>query len=148
MLLLSLFKFVEAVILLLPSGYYYYLLLYCKVSRPTIISIALLRQQSNYYLYFNYILYFKFNINRPVHGTYNNVLNFLNISLLSDRRTLLLSKFLQKLILGLIDCPEILSLIRFKINHHNSRDHLSLLSIIVNFVSYSFQFVTLSFNVL
>jgi len=65
---------------------------------------------------------FKFNINRPIHGTYDNVLNFLNISLLSDRHTLLLSKFLQKLILGSIDYPEILSLIRFKINHHNSRD--------------------------
>jgi hypothetical protein len=65
---------------------------------------------------------FKFNINRPIHGTYNNVLNFLNVSLLSDSRTLLLSKFLLKLILGSIDCPEILSLIRFKINYLNSRD--------------------------
>jgi len=36
--------------------------------------------------------------------------------------TLLLSKCLQKLILGSIDCPEILSLIRFKINYLNTRD--------------------------
>jgi len=47
---------------------------------------------------------FKFNMDRPIHGTYNNVLNCLNNSPLSDRRTLLLSKFLQKLILGSIDC--------------------------------------------
>lgn len=65
---------------------------------------------------------FKFNITRPIHGSYINVLNFLNISLLSDRRSLLLSKYLQKLILGSIDCPEILSLIRFKINSLNTRD--------------------------
>jgi hypothetical protein len=31
-------------------------------------------------------------------------------------------KFLQNLILGSIDCPEILSLIRFKINYHNPSD--------------------------
>jgi len=63
---------------------------------------------------------FTFNINRPLHGTYINVLNFFNISLLSDHRSLLLSKYLQKLILGLIDCHEILSLIRFKINSLNT----------------------------
>jgi len=71
---------------------------------------------------FLHFISLKFNINRPIHGTYINVLNFLNISLLSDRRTLLLSKFLQKLILGSINCPEIPSLIRFKINHLNTRD--------------------------
>lgn len=66
---------------------------------------------------------FKFNINKPLHGTYNNILNFLNIfSLISNRRVLLLSKCLQKLILGSIDCHEIISLIRFKMNNLNTRD--------------------------
>lgn len=48
--------------------------------------------------------------------------HFCNISSFSDRRILLLSKFLQKLISGSIDCHDILSLIRFKINILNTRD--------------------------
>ncbi|KAF0763483.1 Reverse transcriptase domain-containing protein [Aphis craccivora] len=48
-------------------------------------------------LNFLYFISFKCNIHRPLRGQYNIVLNVLNISLLSDRRILLLSKFLQKL---------------------------------------------------
>jgi len=51
-----------------------------------------------------------------------NVLKFFNIFLRSDRRLLLPSKFLQNMLLGLIDRHEILSLIRFKINSRNTRD--------------------------
>ena len=64
---------------------------------------------------------FKFNIHRPPHSSYDNVLNFLNLTPLNDRRILLLSKFLHKLLSGIIDCPEMLSLIRFKINNLNTR---------------------------
>jgi len=62
----------------------------------------LLESVQNKFLHF---ISFKFHINRPLHGMYINVLNFLNISLLSDCRSLLLSKYLQMLILGLIYCP-------------------------------------------
>lgn len=57
---------------------------------------------------------FKFFIHKPLHGSYNNVLKCPNISLFSNRRTLLLSKFFLKLLLGSIGCPKILPLIRFK----------------------------------
>jgi len=65
---------------------------------------------------------FKFNIYMPPHGSYNNVLHFLYILPLNERRILLLSKFLNKLLLGVIDCPELLSSINLKINNLNTRD--------------------------
>jgi len=46
---------------------------------------------------------FKFNIFRHPHSSYNVVLNFLNLTLLNDRRLLLLSKFLHKLLTGVIE---------------------------------------------
>jgi len=49
---------------------------------------------------------FKFNIYRPPHGSYNNILHFLYLLPLNEHRILLLSKFLNKLLLGVIDCPE------------------------------------------
>lgn len=58
----------------------------------------------------------------PPHGSYNNVLHFLYILPLNERRILLLSKFLNKLLLGVIDCPELLSSINLKINNLNTRD--------------------------
>ena len=64
---------------------------------------------------------FKCNIHRPVHGSYDNILNYLNLIPLKDRRLQLLSKFLHNLISGLIDCPDLLYLINFKINSFNSR---------------------------
>jgi hypothetical protein len=74
--------------------------------------------QNNFLRYIS----FKFNIFRPIHGSYHNVLNYLNLSPLNDRRSLLLSKFLRNLISGSIDCPELLCLIRLKINSINTRD--------------------------
>jgi len=50
------------------------------------------------------------------------VLKFINLSPLKNRRTLLLSKFLHNLLLGNIDCEELLSLIRVKINILNTRN--------------------------
>jgi hypothetical protein len=64
---------------------------------------------------------FKFSIYRPPHGSYDSVLSFINLLPLKTRRTLLLSKFLHNLLLGNIDCDELLSLIRFKVNHRNTR---------------------------
>jgi len=64
---------------------------------------------------------FNFKIYRPPHGSYDTVLSFINLLPLKTRRTLLLSKFLHNLLLGNIDCEELLSLIRFKVNHHKTR---------------------------
>lgn len=66
---------------------------------------------------------FKFNIPRPVHGTYENINNFLNLCPLNDRRLLSLSKFLHNLILCNTICPELLSIINFNINSQNTRNH-------------------------
>jgi hypothetical protein len=65
---------------------------------------------------------FKFNIYRPPHGSYNNVLYFLYLSPLNERRILLISKFLHIFLLSLIDCQKLLSLINLKINNLNTRD--------------------------
>jgi len=64
---------------------------------------------------------FKCNIHRPLHGSYDNILNYLNLIPLKTRRLKLLSKFLYKLISGLIDCPDLLYLINFKINSFNTK---------------------------
>jgi len=66
---------------------------------------------------------FKFNIHRPPHGSYDNILNYLNLIPLKTRRLQLISKFLHKLISGLIDCLDLLYLINFKINSFNTRNH-------------------------
>jgi hypothetical protein len=65
---------------------------------------------------------FKSNVYRSLHGTYDNILNYLNVVPLITRRLQLLSKFLHKLIFGLIDCPGLLYLINFKINFFNTRN--------------------------
>jgi len=57
-------------------------------------------------------------------GHMDNVSNFLNLTPLSDRRLLLLSTFLHELLSGAIDCPEMLSLICFKINHLITRNSM------------------------
>jgi len=64
---------------------------------------------------------FKCNIHRPPHGSYNNIFNYLNLIPLKTRRLELISKYLHKLISGLIDCPDLLYLINFKINSFNTR---------------------------
>lgn len=64
---------------------------------------------------------FNFNIYRPPLGSYHSVLSFINILLLKTRRTLLLSKILHSSLLGNVDCDELLSLIRFKVYHSNTR---------------------------
>ena len=74
--------------------------------------------QNNFLRFISY----NFNIYRPLHGSYDPVLKFINLSLIKKRRTLLLSKFLQNLLLGNIDCEKLLSLIRFKINFLNTRN--------------------------
>jgi len=71
---------------------------------------------------FERFISFKLNFYRPLYSSYNNVLNCINISLLFDRRILLLSKFCQNLLLGSIDCHEILSLIRLNIISLNTKD--------------------------
>lgn len=74
-------------------------------------------------VYDSYILNIN-NINRSTRGSYNNVLNFLNLSLLNYRRLFLLTKFLLKSTLGDIDCPKILSsLMRFRINCLNTKNN-------------------------
>jgi hypothetical protein len=65
---------------------------------------------------------FKRNIHRPPHGSYDNILNYLNLIPFKTRRLQLISKFLHKLISGLIDCPDLLYLINFKINSFNTRN--------------------------
>jgi len=70
---------------------------------------------------FSRFISFKFNIPRPIHGSYQNVLNFFNLSTLIDRRSLLLSNFLRNLTLDSDDCSELFPLIKFKINSFNTR---------------------------
>jgi hypothetical protein len=65
---------------------------------------------------------FKSNIHRPPNGSYDNILNYLNLIPLKTRRLQLISKCLHKLISGLIDCPDLLYLINFKINTFNTRN--------------------------
>jgi len=66
----------------------------------------------------------KCNIHRPpVWFIYDNVLNYLNLIPLKTRRVQLLTKLIHKLISGLIDCPDLLNLINFKINFLNTRNH-------------------------
>ena len=71
---------------------------------------------------------FKCNIQRPKHGPYDNILNYLNLIPLKDRRLQLLFHFLQKLISGGYDCPDLLCLINFKINSFCSRNPMSFYS--------------------
>jgi hypothetical protein len=56
---------------------------------------------------------FKFNIFRHPYSSYDIVLNSLSLTSLTDRRLLLLTKLLHKLLSGVIDYPELLSLINF-----------------------------------
>lgn len=64
---------------------------------------------------------FKYNtIYRPTHSSYDNILNYLNLIPLKDRLSRLLSNSLHKWIAGFNYCPELLSLIKFKINSFNS----------------------------
>jgi hypothetical protein len=70
-------------------------------------------------------MYFQCNIQRSKHSPYDNILNYLNLILLKDRRLQLLSHFLQKLISGGYDCLDLLCLINFKINSFNSKNPIS-----------------------
>lgn len=65
------------------------------------------------------------NIQRPKNGSYDNILSYLNFIPLKDRRLLLISHFLQKIISGGYDCPDLLFSINFKINSFNSRNPIS-----------------------
>lgn len=56
------------------------------------------------------LIQFKFNILKPIHRLYNDVLSFFNLFLLNDRCSLLLFNFLLNLILGKIDSPELLKI--------------------------------------
>jgi len=67
----------------------------------------------------NFTIYV-FNIHRKSHGSYDNILSYLNF--IPHRRLQLLFNFLHKLIYGLIDCPDLLYLIKFKINSCNTRN--------------------------
>jgi len=58
----------------------------------------------------------------PAHGFFDNILNFLNIIPLRDKRSVLFSNFPNKLIFGLTDCPDLFYSINFKINFINSRN--------------------------
>jgi len=69
------------------------------------------------YIHIRICILFKFNIRRSPRGSYDNVLNVLNLTPSSDRRLLLLSKCQRKPLSGAIDRPEMLSLIRFEINY-------------------------------
>lgn len=116
-------------------------LLYCSLVRShleycplvwlnnTLKQNQMLESVQNNFLRF---ISFKFNIFRHPHSSYNVVLNFLNLTPLNDRRLLLLSKFLHKLITGVIDCPELLSLINFKINSLNTRNPMPFYPIFSN----------------
>lgn len=77
---------------------------------------------SQYKIIYLCVISFKFTILRPIHGSYHNVLNFLNLSLLNDMRSYLLSKFFHNLIIDLTDCSELLSHIRSKISSINTWD--------------------------
>jgi hypothetical protein len=67
-----------------------------------------------------------FKCNRPLQGSYElfkfNNLNYLNLIPLKTKHLQLLSTFIHKLISGLIDCPNLLCLINFKINSFNTRN--------------------------
>lgn len=71
---------------------------------------------------FNLFISFKLNIHRPNRGLYDNVLIFFNLISLSDRRTLLLSKFLHRLLSDAIYRCKMFSLIRVKMYTFTSRN--------------------------
>lgn len=60
------------------------------------------------------------------------VLNSLNITPLYKRHLVLFSKYLHKLLKGVINCPGLSSLIRFKINNLDTRNSLPLYPIFSN----------------
>lgn len=68
----------------------------------TIIQNDVIELVQNSFLRF---IAYKLNKNRPVHGSYQNILDFSNISPLNKKRLYLLFKFLQKLIFAKIDIP-------------------------------------------
>jgi len=74
--------------------------------------------QNNFLKYMS----FKLNIHGPPHGSSDNVFNYLSLIPLKIRRLQLFSKFLHKLISGLIDCSDLLYLINFKIHSFNIRN--------------------------
>jgi hypothetical protein len=62
---------------------------------------------------------FKCKIHKSLHGSYDNILNLIPFR---TRCLQLLFEFLHKLILGLIDYPDLLYFINFKINFFNNRN--------------------------
>jgi hypothetical protein len=64
----------------------------------------------------------KCNLHRPPHSSYDNILNNLNLIPLKTRHSQLILKCFHKLISCLIDCPDLLYLIKFKINSFNTRN--------------------------
>jgi hypothetical protein len=80
--------------------------------------IDVIESVQNNFLHF---ISFNFNIYKPPHSSYDSILLSINLFPLKTRRTLLLNKFLHNLLLGNIDCEELLSLVCFKVNHRNTR---------------------------
>jgi hypothetical protein len=73
--------------------------------------LSTLESIQNNFLHF---ISFKFNIYRPSHGSYDNVLQYLNLLPLIDQRIFLLSRLFHNLLLCHIDCSNLLSLINLK----------------------------------
>jgi len=65
---------------------------------------------------------FKCNLYRPPHSGYENILNFLNLKTLKDRKKQLYITFLLKLLNNKIDDSSLLSKINLKTSNPNTRN--------------------------
>jgi hypothetical protein len=94
---------------------------FCDSIALKILYCSLVRSNLDYYLLIWINNTSKQNDNIE-HGSYDNILNCLSLIPLKTRRLHLIPKFLHKLIYRLIDCPDLLYLINFKINSFNTRN--------------------------
>jgi len=65
---------------------------------------------------------FKCNLYRPPHSGYKNILNFVNLKTLKDRKKQFYITFLFKLLDNKIDDSSLLSDIKLKTNNSNTRN--------------------------